>query len=246
MEIKNNPTGRLLDILEKARRIPDNARTRDAWAQIFECEKSDTSSLLNGLAQLINLIAEAKKATERHAPGDQTIYLAPFPHIENLLSRVNFDQQWNSVKAHVNDKMISGLEFGSHMLSFSYGQSAFEQKEIQSLLEGISALLAECLETQLPDELKRFFAKNIEGLRSALIAYKISGTEGVQEEIDRIGGAIFRHRSEIENAKASTETGAFVEKFFNLVSRINDSVQLAQNVQTIGLPMMLMLSQIPK
>ena len=246
LEIKNNPTGRLLDILQLVSRIPDSTRCRDAWAQIFACDRNDTSALLNGMARLINLLNEAKEATMQHAPGDPTIYLAPFAQIEVMLSRVSLDQQWNTIKGHVNDKMISGLEFGDHMLGFKYGAAAFDQQEIDALLSGLAELLGDCLSSQLPENLKRLFAKNIEGLRSALISYRISGAEGIQDEVDRIGGAVYRYRGEVESAQQDPQTSAFMDRFFSLVGRINDSVQIVQNAHTIGASIMLMLSQIPK
>lgn len=246
MEIKNNPTGRLLDILQRVNSIPDHTRCRDAWAQIFACDRNDTSALLNGVARLINLLNEAKEATMQHAPGDPTIYLAPFPQIEVMLSRFSLEQQWNTIKAHVNDKMISGLEFGDHMLGFKYGATAFDQQEIDALLSGLAELLGECLNSQLPENMKRLFAKNIEGLRSALIGYRISGAEGIQDEIDRIGGAIYRYKAEVESAQQDPQTSGLMDKFFSLVGRINDSVQVVENAQTIGASIVLMLSQIPK
>lgn len=246
LEIKNNPTGRLLDVLESVKKIHDHTTTRDAWAQIFGCHNSDTSSLLNGLARLISLVGDAKAATLRYAQGDPTIYLAPFSQIELMLSRVNFDQHWGTIKSLVNDKMISGLEFGDHMLSFKFGERSIHEHEIESLLSGLAELLEECLDSELPDELKRFLARSIEGLRSALINYRISGADGIQSEIDRIAGAIFRHKDDVQSAKENPETSVFMDKLFTFIGRINDSVQIVQNVKSVGFSALLMLSQMPQ
>ncbi|HEK0907441.1 TPA: hypothetical protein SMQ04_002208 [Pseudomonas putida] len=246
MDIKNNPTGRLLQMMSTGKAIPDNVKTRHAWAQIFNCEATDTAALLLNLAKLILLIGEAKEATAQHVQGDPTIWLAPFAPLESMLSKVSFDNSWSNVKQHITDRMISGLEFGSHLLERHYPESAYDEQELAGLLRGVDSLLEECLSSSLPEVLKKLFAHNLNGLRSSLIAFRISGMQGLQDEIDRIGGAVFRHREAVELAKDDPATGAFVDKYFTFIGRINDAVQAAQNTAALGQSIMLLLSQFPK
>lgn len=229
MEVKINPTGRLLDILVNVRTKPDALSARKVWAAAFDCEPSDTGAILGSLADLIKLLAEAKEATQRFVPGDLTIFLAPFPKIEAMLSRVHLDNTWQPSRAHLDDKTMSGLEFGDHMLTQFYGKNSLSGELIHDFITQLNELLQQCLSSDLPLELKKIFVKNLEALRHALMAYKISGANGLVDEIDRTAGSLFRYREEIQAASSEAQTKEFATKVFDIISKLNDSVQIVQN-----------------
>lgn len=236
MEIKNNPTGRLLDILVTVRAKPDANPARKVWASAFDCEPSDTGAILGSLADLIKLLAEAKEATQRFVPGDATIFLAPFPAIETMLSRVHLETIWQPSRAYLDDKTMSGLEFGNHMLTQFYGQNSLSGELIGDFITQLNEILQQCLSSDLPPELKKIFVKNLEALRHALMAYKISGASGLVDEIDRTAGSLFRHRDEIQDASSEAQTKAFTTKVFEIISKLNESVQLVQNTALLAVP----------
>ncbi|WP_447795986.1 hypothetical protein [Pseudomonas moraviensis] len=229
MEVKVNPTGRLLDILVNVRAKPDTLSARKVWAAAFDCEPSDTGAILGCLADLIKLLEEAKEATKRFVPGDLTIYLAPFPKIEAMLSRVHLDNTWQPSKVHLDEKTMSGLEFGDHMLTQFYGNNSLSGELIHNFITQLNELLQQCLSSDLPLELKKIFVKNLEALRHALMAYKLSGADGLIDEIDRTAGSLFRYRDDIQAASSEAHTKEFTTKFFDMISKLNDSVQIVQN-----------------
>lgn len=161
METRSNPTGRLLDIMVAAKAFPDQTVTRQVWASVFSCPANDTGALLEALANLIKLLVEAKDATERFVPGDQTIYMAPFPKIETILSRLHLDGRWQPLKAHLDERTISGLEFGSHILTPHYSEVSLNRALIESFIEQLNTLAQECLNSDFPENLKKFFIRNL-------------------------------------------------------------------------------------
>lgn len=245
LETRNNPTGRLLDIVTAMNGIQDHISARDAWAQVFACPRDDTGALLRGLAQLIKLLTEAREATVAHAEGNSGLFLAPFDLIESMLAKINFDQSWSNVRAHISDRMLNSLEFGDNMLSGKYGMSSMNEAKIEELLTSLSSLSSECLESKLPDELKKFFVQAIESLRSALLGYRIIGPEGIQDEIDRISATLYRRKASVRDAGENSETGSLVERFFKVLGDINASVQFTQNALMLGPPLFMAIKQIP-
>lgn len=236
METKNNPTGRLLDILIAAKGHNGNQTTRNVWASVFGRDPADTGVLLEALADLIKLLAEAKSATERFVPGDPTIFLAPFPKVEAMLSQVNLEAAWAGLVPHLDDRVMAGLEFGDHALTAHYGKFPLNSALIDDFTTQLSELLQRCLNTDLPDDLKKLFIKNLEALRHALLVFKISGAKGLEDEIDRVLGSLLRHGEEIKTASSEGKAKVFTMAVFDVITKLNEAVQIVQNTATLAAP----------
>lgn len=246
MAVVNNPTGRLLDLMIKVKTLPDATKTRSAWATILGCDETDTGHLLHSIARLINLVEEAKAATRMHVPGDPRLYLAPFPAIETMLSRLSFESTWNNSKLLITDTVISGLEFGSHHLAFYYPEKSLDNEHLKRLIESVDSLLEECINADIPKELKQLFAHNLNSLRQSLTSYRISGAQGLQEELDRIAGTVLRNKDVLLVAGESPETRDLTSKFFDVIAKVNDSVQIVQTACALAAPLTIVLSMLPK
>ncbi|MCJ7956356.1 MAG: hypothetical protein MUW57_07330 [Pseudomonas sp.] len=192
--------------------------------------------MLNALADLINLVAEAKEATTRLVPGDPAIFLAPFPSIETMLSRLNLDNQWQASKVHLDEKTMLGLQFGDHALSFHYGKQQFDDELISEFIRQLDELLRQCLDSGLSENLKKLFHRNLEALRHALMVFKISGASGLEDEIDRVNGSIVRHAEEIKASTSDSTNKDFTDKVFDMITKLNESVQMVQNVVALSGP----------
>lgn len=236
METKNNPTGRLLDILVDARSRPDNQSARKVWASVFDCDPANTGEILGSLADLIKLVAEAKEATAQFIPGDVTLFLAPFSKIESMLSRVHLDTTWQTSKAQLDDNTMSGLAFGNLALIPFYGKNTLSEDSIADFITQLNDLLQQCLASDLPLELQKLFIKNLEALRHALMMYKISGARGLEAELDRAVGSLFRHHEEIKSASTDPQAKAYTTQVFDIISKLNDSVQFIQNAVVLAGP----------
>ncbi|NMZ20184.1 hypothetical protein HBO08_24555 [Pseudomonas rhodesiae] len=236
METKNNPTGRLFDILEDVRSKPNAYSSRKVWASAFDCDPSNTGEILGSLADLIRLVAEAKEATVKFIPGDVALFLAPFPKIESMLSRVHFDATWEQSRAHLDDNTMSGLAFGNHALTPFYGKNVLREDSIAEFIAQLNELLQQCLASDLPPELQKLFMKNLEGLRHALMAYRISGARGLEAELDRAVGSLIRHHEEIKSASSDPQAKAYTAQVFDIISKLNDSVQFVQNAVALAGP----------
>ncbi|MCP3791218.1 hypothetical protein [Pseudomonas sp. N2-11] len=242
----NNPTGRLLDLMTTAQTIHDNAVTSEAWAKIFQCDSSDTVGLFQALAKLLLLVEEARQATQEFIPGDKTIFLEPFAAVENMLRHPHMGSSWSSYKRNLTESVMQGLRFGSHALAFSYPEKSLDESQIKDLLTSLNELLEDCLKADLPQALKTLFAQNLESLRRALVTYRISGPLGLQDELDRISGAILRQQDFIKASAEDPESYSFTNRFFELIGRVNDSVQIVQTGFALAAPLTLFLMQLPK
>lgn len=227
MEIKNNPVGRLHDILREACAHKESATTQAVWEAVLDARPGDIGGLLRLIADFIHLQEQAKQALKEGVEGDPSIYLAPFKKIDQVFARIDLSVRWGSLKQHLDESTLSALAFGNHVLAAKHGQCKLNSEQAGEFIEKLDQLLRDCLSSKLPESLQKLFQKNLESLRQALISYKISGTQGLEDEIDRLIGAMSRHSAEIRDQVDETSKG-LMKSVFEIIAGINESIQLTE------------------
>ena len=238
MLVQSNPVSRLVSIIESAGSISPNARLKEVWAKTLGCEPSDTAEVLRLMGELILLAGKAKKAVLDIENIDVNLYVAPFKGVEALLSNMNFDKRWHEVATLVDPQTLMALKFAADLLKRE-GVGSFELSDTQvdELMTKLDEILDRVLKSSLPTKLKQLFARNLEQLRQTLISLKISGVEGVEQEIDRALGSAFRHTAELkEIASQSEENAAVIKDYFGVLSNINETITFGQNLAMIAAP----------
>lgn len=242
MEVKNNPAGRLYDILELARRQSGKESARKAWAAVFEVDSSDTGTLLQMLADLIDLVHKTKVAIQQFDDANQDLHLRPFRVIENLLSNINFDAPWENWRAKIDDTTLYGLQFSADKLSRISGFTQISSDDIAEVRKTVDELFNSVADSKLPQDLKALLLRNLESIRLALAAYRVRGIDGLRDEIERSFGAVLLHQEEIKEA-SSTDRNLW-EGFFKLVGRLHKLVSLAYVGKELAAPAIKALTQI--
>ena len=241
MEVKNNPAGRLYDILESARRQNPKEPTRKAWAAVFHVEPSDTGSLLQMLADLIGLVGETKSSIQRLDGVDHDLHLKPFTKIEKLLSSINLDASWEGWRNQIDDTTLLGLQFSADQLSRISGFTQIPSEELDEIRTSVDELFNAVVDSNLPSELKSLLVRNLESIRLALAAYLVRGIDGIREEVERSFGSILLYQQEIRQAKP--EEREVCTKFFKLVGRLSQLVSLAYASKELAAPAIRALEQ---
>lgn len=240
MEIKNNPVGRLHDILCEARTYNQNAITQSVWEGVLESEPGDIGGLLRRIADVIHLQEQAKRALKEGVEGDPSIYLAPFTKLDQVFAKIDLSSRWSNSKAHLDEATLSALAFGNHVIEARNGKCSLTYEKTIDFVEKLDQLLWDCLNSPLPEPLKKLFHKNLESLRQALISYKISGAQALEDELDRLVGAMSRHSAEIRDQVDDTSKG-FMKSVFEVIASINESIQLAETAAKLSGPAVLAL-----
>ncbi|WP_442109154.1 hypothetical protein [Pseudomonas sp. NUPR-001] len=235
MEIKNNPVGRLYAILREASGHGDGSPTHAVWQTVLGVPNGDTGALLKSIANLIHLQGEAKQALIDGIPGDQTIYLAPFAKIDNLFKKIDLTSRWAQHRQHLDEATLSALAFGDHVLEPQFGKTTLNADLVKTFVEQLDKLLLQCIDSDLPVALKRFFKDNLESLRQALLSYKIYGAQGIEDEIDRIWGTMSRHSADISDQVNGSSKG-LMKSIFELIGNVNNSIQITETTLKLAGP----------
>lgn len=243
MEVKNNPAGRLHDLLSAARHQNPRENARKAWAAVFGIEPDDTGTLLKMLADLIDLAHETKVSIQRLDDVNHQLHLKPFKKIEALLSQLNLEASWESSMNYLDEPTLYGLQFSADRLSRASGFTQIGNDDILSLRKQIEELVNSVVDSSLPQELKLLLLRNLEAIRHALLAYRVRGIEGLQEEVERSVGSILLHRSDIVASKDKPEEQKVWQSFFKVIEQLNKLVSLARNTKELAAPALQAISQ---
>lgn len=235
MEETRNPFRRLHEILDLARSKSPLATALDVWASVFECKPNELSEIVKGFSEVTALVNETKEAVKRFVPGDNEIFISPLDSIEDGINSQHLTKNWDHNKGFITNALMTALTFGSYAMVQHYpGASPESDQSIRSFIEKLDVLLAECLDSELTVELKRFFATQLETLRAALIAYRVDGLEGLEQALDKIMGSLHRNSGPIKAEPA--EGKEFIGRFFDVLGKVNDMVSGYQTAATIALP----------
>jgi hypothetical protein len=234
LEVKTEPAGRLYDILQEGRTKPGDYPSRRVWASIFGVPEIDTGTILRMLAELIQLTYETKVEIEKLEDVDHQLYLRPFQRIESLFSQINLDAPWKHWKDQIDEPTIYGLQFCSDKLSRATNYTKIDNDEIEKIKNSLSELTDQVLETQLDSFLKQLLVRNLESLRQSLIAYRIKGIDGIQQEIELNLGSMVLHRDEIRQKYEHSKSGNLWKKYLSFLDGLNKTIAAAKNLKQIG------------
>ncbi|MDQ7057620.1 MAG: hypothetical protein Q9N62_04000 [Ghiorsea sp.] len=238
MDVKNNSAGRLLDIFIEAKNSLPNLTVREAWADIFDVPADDIATILKLLADVITLNNETKRNLERLDNIDNKLYIKPFLKIESILSRVNLEGSWVTWQQQIDETTIYGLQICSDKLSRDANYTQIGEDEFESIKASLATLTDDILSSQLDTELKSLLIRNLERLRQALLAYKIKGIEGIEQEIELNIGSIVLNQEKIKQAKQTDKSNTIIKSYFVCLDLFNKTVSTAKSVKPFALSAM--------
>jgi hypothetical protein len=240
-EIKNNPAGRLLDILSEARLKKETTRVRTVWSEVFEIDDNDTGELLRMIAGVIDLIHDTKSSIDRVSNIDHDLYKRPFLKIERSLSRMNFDSQWKACKDDLDDSTLLGLRFCADQLERASAFTAASEIDLKEIIEDLAGLSEKVYGSDITDELKLLLIKNLEDVRRAILAYRITGLDGIDYQVERSLGSIILHKGEILKSRSDQEAKGVWDSYFRVLDKLHKIVSVARDTKELVGPAIRML-----
>lgn len=231
MEVKSDPAGRLCDLLQEARKKNENSKVRTVWSTVFKVDESDTGAILRMLSDMIQVSYKTQDRIRDLENIDHDLFLKPFKNIEKLFSQINLEGPWQTGRRLLDEPTIYGLQFCSDRLSREATVSTINHEEIQRIQKVLSELTESVLSLDFEPKLKALLIKNLEGLRQAIIAYRIRGIEGIEAELEASFGSLALKRdmvkSEVEEDPAKK---GFFSRYIPFLDGINKTVTTAKNI----------------
>lgn len=229
----DNPVKRLHRILERARPMPGDVASRYVWADALDIDRKDLVSLYRALIDLHTLFDTARRSVEHLEDVNRDYYLKPFDNIEKVITDCDLNQPWGRQKKLLDDITMLTLELASNTVSAEAGKAAISEEDLKELQAETESLLEKVLKTDFSsEELKAVLIEHLESIRRAILAYRVSGTEGLRRAVAGALGALFLHREDVNRAAQQDEEKTGI--FRRFVSLLADISQIASFGVTIG------------
>lgn len=186
------------------------------------------------LANVSDLVKEAKAAIQSLEDVDLALHMRPFHKVDLFVSQLNLDAKWEAWTRHIDDATLLGLQFGADKLARSSKALHNNGDEIAALRATVDQLFAEISDSSLPKELKMLLLRNLEGIRQAFVAYRVRGIDGVQAALEQSIGSMLLQPSAVESLKRDHKS--ISDAFFQVLQRLNTVVTLVKNVKELAAP----------
>ena len=225
MITKDNPAGRLYDILDQFRHMQAHNKisTKSVWADVFGEDKENVGDLFHRLAQLHEMVAETKQNLTKIKGLDLPRYLTGFPNIEKVLSVTNLDEAWHESRDGLDDITMSLLAFCSDALSKENSEPSVDENEVAELQSEVESLIEKVeLSESLDDGFKDVLLEQLKLIRRAILDYRIRGVASLRKAYQSTVVITVANRKEFEEAQDKDVIGGFVK----ILSRLSQMAAL--------------------
>jgi hypothetical protein len=128
-------------------------------------------------------------------------------------------------------------------LSRISGYTNISNDELADIRNKIDELVNSITDSTLPQEVKLLLLRNLEALRYTLVAYRVRGIEGLQEEIERSVGFVLLHQTQINASGEKPENRHIWESFIKMIERFNKLLSFARNSKELTAPALQLIAQ---
>lgn len=227
----HNAAGRLYEILHS---LYENSRMPliEAIAKIFEHDPNDSNQLIIYYAGILELVNQVE--SEIQDLDNNEIYLNLISHIKTVLAS-NFDLKTPASELTGKYYMeYQGLMYLADTLNRLHPQISISNDQLHDLLQKVTALHVEVLESDIPQDLKELILDNLNSIRIAIEAYKLYGPDGLRKAMERgLGSYIMYRWNNEQELTANTKAREKMNDFATILSIINGILTLSTNARPL-------------
>jgi hypothetical protein len=238
----NNPAERLRLLLEKGRDNKYNGKPAHVvWTELLRVDPPNRATLLSRLGKVYQLPGQVRAAIFQLPDiDDPEVYLTWMPKVEHALSSHNLDQSWQSVRAPIDDHVISTLAICSERLSHLRPEVTVPESELLKIRKQVTDLFDEIIKSStISKSLSRFMLDHLLGILEAIDCYTITGTEPINTAIQSAVGSIpFEHDDSelLKDCPLARKFWTIVVGLSVAVSLLHDGTELAARWNMRALP----------
>ena len=230
-----NPALRVLRLLQAAEKIPNNRKERNAWSELLGVDSDNTREILTAIADFIRLVNKARNALDRVENVNKEIYLAPFSSIDNALSEINLNANWQTFTKHLDQATMTSLKFCADTLRSTWNEISIDKEELPSLLKNVQDLILDVMNSSYHPELKAVILDSLRTIEQAILAYDLRGSRGIKNAIESSLGSLLMAREEIQSLPEDKKSkGSIIARVFKCLNNLNSIITFTKGVHAIA------------
>jgi len=225
----NNQAGRLHKILTAVINQQDGLPTIQVWANVFNVDVQDKSSIFKNIFLIQELSDDIKRKISTTSGINSNLLLSQHEHIEYVVKATNFDTAWSSYKGRLNLAVMLNLAHCAEALS-RYDESPIKDDDLTSLHNDVSDLFTNVANSTINLDLKIIILDLLEAIRSSIAEYNIRGAKGIRDQLAYCLGKVVQNKDLFADNNDTEE----VTSWWNIFSRADNITTVALNLVSIG------------
>lgn len=232
----DNPAARLLAILEKGKQIPPNTNCRQAWLQLLVVDgNSQNALLMSRLGKVMELPEQIFIALKDDFPHQMNSWSHCESQVNSGFTKQNLHASWDSFINYIDVHTINYLLMISDLLQVKTTVKSIADEEVNALREKINNIYEEILESELPDEVKKYVIRYMRKILIGIDEYHLTGVLPLLDAMDTMVGHAMVD-AEYKNFLKDTELGKkILDTLSAMASVVTVAVGIPQLTQTIVL-----------
>lgn len=220
--------GRLYLLLNKAREQDRNESIRNAWANVFDIDASDTRLLLKMISDTIGLYGRMRDELDQIVDtADPEHLTSRFEFIDRAFSELNLQKPFEQVYRHLDSTTVYSLRTCASELVRAGRSFDLSTEDLDGLRKKIRKLIDEIVASSLDDSFKEFLLLYLRLIENAILEYRIKGVDGVAAAVERALGGLLCH-PEVHEQINETDEG---KSWWSVVVEVGKVVSAAATVQ---------------
>lgn len=183
----DNPAARLLALLEEGKKKPKETSCRVVWEELLATRKNPPllMSRLGKAMELPSLIIEAVK---EQFPNQGNTWHHWESQVNTGFMVQNLQSDWASFINHIDNHSITYLRMTADLLASKSTTKLIADESLVEIKTKLTEILEEILKSNQPDEVKKYLARNIRRMITAIEEYHLTGAILLLDSIDTTVG----------------------------------------------------------
>ncbi|WP_353098947.1 hypothetical protein [Stenotrophomonas lactitubi] len=212
-------------------KISADSTCRAAWSSLLQVDSSSLPDLLTRLAQVAALPSEVVESIKRDFPRQyaRDDHRHFYNNFDKAFRSSDLNGPWQTFIKFIDQPTMIYLSLASDLLEAKNTASRMSDEELLSLRDEIDALITTTIDSNWPDEVKKFIVIKLRDIREAIENYFITGALPILDAIASTFGHACLREDYRETLKTQEGRGfaANLAKIANIVTVASGVTELA-------------------
>jgi len=184
----DNPAARLLAVLEKGKQISPGQPCRQSWQNLLKVSNGENALLMSRIGKVMELPEQIILALKDGFPNQGDTWTHWANQVNTAFMVQNINANWDSFINHVDVHTITYLRMAADLLQTKANTKLIADNEIQGVREKINAIYEEILNSELPDEIKKYLIRYLRKIQTGIDEYYLTGAIPLLEAMETMVG----------------------------------------------------------
>ncbi len=188
---------------------------------------------ISRLFSIINPYEQFVTRSQTMTKDQKSMHLDQLQVVKSALVQ---SDNWQQLSNELDKSLIRSLQWAAEEMNHHWDEYGIEEEDLANLQAEIDELTSEIVASDLDAQLKSVLISGLNGVRQAILEYRIQGAEGLRQALDKIIADLARNREEFRTASTKTETQEPIRNYFKVIRKVDNLVSTGLKIKQIAGP----------